>query len=311
MRHPGICSAFGRSILFPGAAEMGDDWVRFPFHVHREEYLGAERLLYGEIGKAKAVARFPATAESISNQEVGRTSDFAVRRRDLKRFRCETGSASRPQWESAASVQAQADVAPLTQVRHGRYLARPGRVAGAAAARCRRSSTSSRWSASRSSSRSSIASAMSRSATRASIGWGLITSGRSSPTRPFSTALQEHVRLHHRLAGYRASCWRTSWRMVLSADFPRQAAGALPDPAPVDDADRALDDRLALDARQLYSPIDAVLRISVSSAAGTRSVPTDRQNASGSRNPDLARFSVLTVTSGGRCRWRRSSCWRG
>ena len=70
---------------------MGDDWVRFPFHVHRVEYLGAERLLYGEIGNARAVARFPANAESISEQAVGRTSDFAVRRRDLKRFHPETG----------------------------------------------------------------------------------------------------------------------------------------------------------------------------------------------------------------------------
>ena len=34
----------------------------FPIHVHRSEYLGAERLLYGEVGEAKAVARFPANA---------------------------------------------------------------------------------------------------------------------------------------------------------------------------------------------------------------------------------------------------------
>jgi multiple sugar transport system ATP-binding protein len=74
----------------PWRAEMGDAWVRFPFHVHRVEYLGAERLLYGEIGSARAVARFPANAEGISD-EVGRTSDFAVRRRDLKRFHPETG----------------------------------------------------------------------------------------------------------------------------------------------------------------------------------------------------------------------------
>ena len=46
--------------FIPWQPEMGDDWVRFPYHVHRTEYLGAERLLYGEIGEAKAVARFPA-----------------------------------------------------------------------------------------------------------------------------------------------------------------------------------------------------------------------------------------------------------
>lgn len=68
---------------------MGDDWARFPFHIHRTEYLGAERLLYGEIGVAKAVARFPANAEIA--YDVGVLSEFAVRRRDLKRFHPESG----------------------------------------------------------------------------------------------------------------------------------------------------------------------------------------------------------------------------
>jgi multiple sugar transport system ATP-binding protein len=66
-----------------------DDWVGFPFHVHRDEYLGAERLLYGEIGEAKAVARFPANAGITT--EIGSTTDYAVRRGDLKRFNPETG----------------------------------------------------------------------------------------------------------------------------------------------------------------------------------------------------------------------------
>jgi multiple sugar transport system ATP-binding protein len=73
----------------PWQPEMGDDWARFPFHVHREEYLGAERLLYGEIGAAKAVARFPANA--AIDGDIGATSEFAVRRADLKRFHPETG----------------------------------------------------------------------------------------------------------------------------------------------------------------------------------------------------------------------------
>jgi multiple sugar transport system ATP-binding protein len=73
----------------PWQSEMGDGWVRFPFHVHRTEYLGAERLFYGEIGEAKAVARFPATAEIAVGD--GETREFAVRRRDLKRFHPETG----------------------------------------------------------------------------------------------------------------------------------------------------------------------------------------------------------------------------
>jgi multiple sugar transport system ATP-binding protein len=73
----------------PWRPEHGDDWLRFPFHVHRTEYLGAERLLYGEIGAARAVARFPANADiGVAD---GETREFAVRRRDLRRFHPETG----------------------------------------------------------------------------------------------------------------------------------------------------------------------------------------------------------------------------
>ncbi len=68
---------------------MGDAWVRFPFAVHRAEYLGAERLQYGESGAAKTVARFPANAAIDS--EIRGHADFAVRRSDLKRFHPETG----------------------------------------------------------------------------------------------------------------------------------------------------------------------------------------------------------------------------
>jgi multiple sugar transport system ATP-binding protein len=75
--------------FIPWQPEMGNDWVRFPYHVHRTEYLGAERLLYGEVGQAKAVARFP--ANSAIDTEVGSTTEFAVRRSDLKRFHLETG----------------------------------------------------------------------------------------------------------------------------------------------------------------------------------------------------------------------------
>jgi len=66
----------------PGTS--GDDVVTFPFRVHREEYLGAERLLYGEIGGAKAVARFPAATPVAA--DAGVTRDFGVLRRDLKTF---------------------------------------------------------------------------------------------------------------------------------------------------------------------------------------------------------------------------------
>ena len=76
-------------IPYPTDGRLHDDLVRFPFHVHRVEYLGAERLLYGEIGEAKAVARFPATAGVPV--AVGATHDFAVPHRDLKRFDATTG----------------------------------------------------------------------------------------------------------------------------------------------------------------------------------------------------------------------------
>jgi multiple sugar transport system ATP-binding protein len=74
---------------FPADGHAHDDLARFPFHVHRVEYLGAERLLYGEVGEARAVARFPATVELPVT--AGDTSDFAVPRRDLKRFDAATG----------------------------------------------------------------------------------------------------------------------------------------------------------------------------------------------------------------------------
>jgi multiple sugar transport system ATP-binding protein len=75
--------------FIPWQPEMSDNWVRFPYHVHRTEYLGAERLLYGQVGEAKAVARFP--ANSAIDTEIGSTTEFAVRRNDLKRFHLETG----------------------------------------------------------------------------------------------------------------------------------------------------------------------------------------------------------------------------
>jgi multiple sugar transport system ATP-binding protein len=71
------------------ALDNTDGWVSFPFHVHRAEYLGAERLLYGEIGEARAVARFPANAEYPI--EIGSTTNFGVRATDLKRFSRDTG----------------------------------------------------------------------------------------------------------------------------------------------------------------------------------------------------------------------------
>ncbi|MGI8642705.1 MAG: ABC transporter ATP-binding protein, partial [Thermomicrobiales bacterium] len=66
-------------------SETSDDGLMpFSFHVHREEYLGSERLVYGEIEGGKAVARFPTTVSVDAHP--GQTYDYAVRRPDLKLF---------------------------------------------------------------------------------------------------------------------------------------------------------------------------------------------------------------------------------
>ena len=75
-----------RSLTNGGSA---DGIVPFPFHVHREEYLGSERLVYGEVGEAKAVARFPVT--TAVDAAVGSTLEYGVRRSDLKVFDAESG----------------------------------------------------------------------------------------------------------------------------------------------------------------------------------------------------------------------------
>jgi multiple sugar transport system ATP-binding protein len=66
-----------------------DGMVTFPFHVHREEYLGAERLYYGEIGTTNVVARFPVT--DATSAPPGGTYDFATYRRHLRVFDATTG----------------------------------------------------------------------------------------------------------------------------------------------------------------------------------------------------------------------------
>jgi multiple sugar transport system ATP-binding protein len=73
----------------PWTEGVGDRAVRFPFHVHRTEYLGAEHLFYGEIGESRAVARFPST--NPIRLDAGSTHDFAVQRHDLKIFDAESG----------------------------------------------------------------------------------------------------------------------------------------------------------------------------------------------------------------------------
>jgi multiple sugar transport system ATP-binding protein len=70
-------------------AGSADDLVTFPFVPLREEYLGAERLVYGDIGGSRVIARFPSTTHLAI--ESGQPIDFAIRRPHVKRFDPETG----------------------------------------------------------------------------------------------------------------------------------------------------------------------------------------------------------------------------
>jgi multiple sugar transport system ATP-binding protein len=75
------------SFLPSGVADAADT-VSFPFRVTRVEYLGAERLVYGEIeGRsdgAHAISRIP---NNISTEiGAGETREFRVMTRDLTRF---------------------------------------------------------------------------------------------------------------------------------------------------------------------------------------------------------------------------------
>jgi multiple sugar transport system ATP-binding protein len=66
-----------------------DGDLRFDFVPHREEYLGAERLLYGEIGPTKVVARFPAGAHL--DLPIGEPLSFSVSREHARYFDASTG----------------------------------------------------------------------------------------------------------------------------------------------------------------------------------------------------------------------------
>jgi len=82
--------------FFPREAAGGaDDVVPFQFTMQREEYLGAERLIYGEVDGVRTIARFPSTTPIPVTP--GHTAEFAVYRRDLKRFNTETGQRLRGQ----------------------------------------------------------------------------------------------------------------------------------------------------------------------------------------------------------------------
>ena len=77
------------------AVEGSEGVVTYPFEVTYLEYLGAERLVYGNVGEKSharhVVARLPGSMNLPI--EAGKTYPFAVARRDLRRFDRKTGLA--------------------------------------------------------------------------------------------------------------------------------------------------------------------------------------------------------------------------
>jgi multiple sugar transport system ATP-binding protein len=66
-------------------------WVQFTLGEIREEYLGSEKLVYGEIAGTRAVARLAAN-HPISHED-GASAEFRVKRRDIRMFDTESGDA--------------------------------------------------------------------------------------------------------------------------------------------------------------------------------------------------------------------------
>jgi multiple sugar transport system ATP-binding protein len=77
------------------AVEGSEGIVTYPFEVTYLEYLGAERLVYGNVGEKSharhVVARLPGSMNLPI--EAGKTYPFAVARRDLRRFDRKSGLA--------------------------------------------------------------------------------------------------------------------------------------------------------------------------------------------------------------------------
>jgi multiple sugar transport system ATP-binding protein len=83
--------------FLPRETQNGGALVKLDFRLTRVEYLGADRLLYGELegrfANAKAIAKLPSTVATAV--EVGRTYAFAVREREIKFFDTSTGLRAR------------------------------------------------------------------------------------------------------------------------------------------------------------------------------------------------------------------------
>ena len=77
------------------AVEGSEGVVTYPFEVTYTEYLGAERLVYGNVGEKShgrhVISRLPGSL--TLPLEAGKTYPFAVARRDLRRFDRKSGLA--------------------------------------------------------------------------------------------------------------------------------------------------------------------------------------------------------------------------
>jgi multiple sugar transport system ATP-binding protein len=90
---PDTLVGFRPEHFLPREAYRDADLLALPLRVHRVEYLGADRLVYGTPAErfpgAKVIARLPSTV--TTPVAVGDTQQFAVPRRDLKFFDRQSG----------------------------------------------------------------------------------------------------------------------------------------------------------------------------------------------------------------------------
>jgi multiple sugar transport system ATP-binding protein len=92
----GHIAGFRPEHIFPRSLAGGaDDLVPFHFTMVRDEYLGAERLIYGEVDGIRTIARFPSTVHV--DLAPGQSEAFVVYRRNLKHFDADSGLRRRGQ----------------------------------------------------------------------------------------------------------------------------------------------------------------------------------------------------------------------
>lgn len=94
LEQDGVLLGFRPETFLPREFVDGTDGVvTYPFEVTYFEYLGAERLVYGNVGESSraghVVSRLPGNVAVPI--EAGKTYQFAVARRDLRRFDPKTG----------------------------------------------------------------------------------------------------------------------------------------------------------------------------------------------------------------------------